>query len=533
LRHALTGYFALVLHAHLPYVRHPDDPTVMEERWLYEAIVDTYLPLVQTFEGLVRDEVRFRCTVSLSAPLISMLTDDLLKKRAAAHLDELVLLAEKEIVRTKDEPAYRRLAVMYRDRFRSLRETWRLHQGNLLDPFRELQDSGHVEVITSAATHAFFPLLERTPSVLRAQIQVAVDLYEKHFGRRPRGLWLGECGYVRGIDELLREASVRYFIVDAHALLNADEPPVYGVYAPVYCPSGVAAFARDTESSEQVWSSEHGYPGDPHYRDFYRDIGFDLPLSYIGAHVHPDGHRLYTGFKYHAITHEHLHDKWIYDPEIARGRAGLHAAHFRGEMEKQVERIGARMERPPVVVSPYDAELFGHWWFEGPVFLGDLFRQLHFDQSSVETMTPGLYLERHPTNQRATPSDSSWGLRGFNEQWLNDTNAWIWPHLHAAGERMTALARKHPDRSAGDALIGRALDQAARELMLAQSSDWPFIMSTGTTTPYATRRFNEHIVGFNRLHDEIEAGRVNEEHLVALESRDNLFPDLDYRVFAT
>ncbi len=314
---------------------------------------------------------------------------------------------------------------MYHDRFQSLRQTWRSHEGDLVRAYRRLQDSGHLEVIISTATHAFFPLLDRNWPVMRAQVHVAADFYEKHFGRRPQGLWLGECGYIEGIDELLREASIRYFVVDSHALLHADEPPVYGVYAPVYCPSGVAAFARDTESSEQVWSAEHGYPGDPHYRDFYRDIGFDLPLDYIGAHVHPEGHRLYTGFKYHAITHEHLHDKWIYDPEIARGRAGLHAAHFRGEMEKQVARLAASMERPPLVVSPYDAELFGHWWFEGPIFLGDVFRQLHFDQSAIETMTPGLYLERHPTNQRLTPADSSWGLKGFNEQWLNETNAWI------------------------------------------------------------------------------------------------------------
>jgi 1,4-alpha-glucan branching enzyme len=525
-----AGYFALLLHAHLPFVRHPDDPTVMEERWLYEAIVDTYLPLLQTFEGLARDGVPFRCTVSLSAPLISMLADDLLKERAASHLDELILLGEKEIDRTRNEPQYHRLALMYYHRFQSLRRSWRFHQGDLVRAYRALQDAGHLEIITSTSTHAFFPLLDQNWPVLRAQVQVAADLYEKHFGRRTLGLWLGECGYVPGVDELLREASVRYFVVDSHALLYADEPPVYGVYAPVYCPSAVAAFARDSESSEQVWSAEHGYPGDPLYRDFYRDIGFDLPLDYIGPHVHPEGHRLYTGFKYHAITHEHLHDKWVYDPEAARGRAGLHAAHFRGNLEKQVEHLASGMDRPPLVVSPYDAELFGHWWFEGPLFLGDVFRQLHFDQTTVETLTPGQYLERHPTNQRATPSASSWGLKGFNEQWLNETNAWIWPHLHAAGERMVELATERASES--DPLLRRALNQAARELMLAQSSDWPFILSTGTTTPYATRRFNEHIIRFNHLYDQLKAGRVSVAFLRRLESEDNLFPDIDYRLYA-
>src|SRR4051794_7046212 len=402
-----TGYFALVLHAHLPFVRHPEDPTVMEERWLFEAISGTYLPLLQMFEGLVSDGVHFRCTVSLSPPLITMLTDDLLKERYAAHLDGLIRLAEKELDRTRPEPHYHRLAQMYHGRFQSLRHTYRCHDGDLVRAFARLQDAGVVEVITATATHAFFPLLDRNWAALRAQVHTAADLYERHFHRRSKGIWLGECGYIPGVDELLREAAIRYFLVDSHGLLYADHQPAFGVYAPLYCPSGVAAFGRDTESSEQVWSAKHGYPGDPHYRDFYRDIGFDLPLDYIGPYIHPEGHRMATGFKYQAITHDKLHDKWVYDPNVARGKAGLHASHFRGNMEKQAARLAGGMDRPPIIVSPYDAELYGHWWYEGPVFLGDVFRQLHHDQSTLESISCGDYLDRHATNQVSTPCASS------------------------------------------------------------------------------------------------------------------------------
>jgi 1,4-alpha-glucan branching enzyme len=526
-----TGYFSLVLHAHLPFVRHPEDPTVMEERWLQEAIVGTYLPLLQTFEGLASDGVPFRCTVSLSAPLITMLTDDLLKQRAAEHIDSLIELGEKEIERTRHEPHYQRLARMYRDRFASLRHTWRCHEGDLVQAFRKLQDTGYLEVITSTATHPFFPLMDRNWAAMRAQVQTAAALYQRHFGRSSLGMWLGECGYIPGVDELLREAAVRYFMVDTHAILYADRRPAFGVYAPLHCGTGVAAFGRDSESSEQVWSAKHGYPGDPQYRDFYRDIGFDLPLDYIGPHVHPEGHRMYTGFKYQAITHDKLHDKWVYDPDAARGRAGLHASHFRGNMEKQAERLRGGMDRPPIIVSPYDAELYGHWWYEGPMFLSDLFRQLHFDQSVLESITPGDYLTRHPTNQRATPAASSWGLKGYNAQWLNETNAWTYRHLHAAAERMVELAHQH--RGDSRPVVVRALKQAARELMLAQASDWSFIMSTGTTVPYATRRFNEHVVRFNRLAQEVAAGAVDEGQLAAIEATDNIFPDVDYRVYAS
>ena len=524
------GYLALVLHAHLPFVRHPEDPTVMEECWLYEAITGTYLPLLQIFEGLVADGVPFRVTVSLSAPLIAMLTDDLLKERYAAHLDDLIVLAGKELERTRPEPQYHRLARMYWDRFHGLRHTWRCHEGNLVRAFRRLQDAGRVEVITSTATHAFFPMMDRNWAALRGQVHTAADLYERHFDRRPRGMWLGECGYVPGCDELLREAAIRYFLVDTHALTFADPPPAHGVHAPVYCPTGVAAFGRDPESSQQVWSAKEGYPGDPQYRDFYRDIGFDLPLEYIGPHLHPKGVRMYTGIKYHAITHQKLHDKWVYDPDAARGRVGMHASHFRGARERQVQALAAGRDRPPVVVSPYDAELFGHWWYEGPIFLNDLFRQLHHDQDVVEPITPGDYLDRHPTNQVATPSLSSWGLNGHGEYWCNESNAWTYRHVHVAADRMVELARRAPHAIG---LERRALNQAARELMLAQSSDWAFIMTTGTTVSYATRRFNEHTTRFTSLYEALRAGRLDEAFVAELESRDNIFPEVDYRIYAS
>jgi 1,4-alpha-glucan branching enzyme len=524
------GFLSVVLHAHLPFVRHPERTDVLEELWLHEAITGTYLPLLQAFEGLVTDGVAYRVTVSLSAPLISMMTDDLLKVRYAQHLDKLIELADKELERTRPEPHYNRLAQMYANRFRSLRHTWRCHDGNLVAAFRKLQEAGRVEVITSTATHAFFPLMDRNWAAIRAQVHTAADLYEKHFGRRTLGMWLGECGYVPGIDELLREAGIRYFFVDTHALIYAEPQPVYGAYAPVYCRTGVAAFARDVESSVQVWSAKEGYPGDPHYRDFYRDIGYDLPMDYIRPYIHPEGHRIYTGIKYHAITHDKLHDKWVYDPEIARRRAGEHAADFRRKRQQQVERLAAHMDRPPIIVSPYDAELYGHWWFEGPQFLDDLFRQLHYDQDVVEAITPGDYLNRHPTNQVATPAASSWGKSGYNEYWLNESNAWIYRHLHAAAERMIELARRFPS---ADGLARRALNQAARELMLAQSSDWAFIMTTGTMVPYAERRTNEHVLRFNTIYDGLLAGNLDEAWLRDVESKDNIFPDVDYRIYAT
>jgi 1,4-alpha-glucan branching enzyme len=183
-------------------------------------------------------------------------------------------------------------------------------------------------------------------------------------------------------------------------------------------------------------------------------------------------------------------------------------------------------DRPPLIVAPYDAELFGHWWYEGPEFLDYFARKLFYDQNTISLITPGEYLTRHPTNQIATPSASSWGEEGHLRAWLNDTNEWIYPHLRVAQERMTGLAKKFSKKST--ALQQRALKQAARELLLAQASDWPFILRAGTSPDYARRRVKDHLLRFIALHDQLTSTSVDEKWLAEAESRDNLFPDVDW-----
>ncbi len=524
------GHLALVLHAHLPYVRHPEHPFFLEENWFYEAMTETYIPLLHAFENLRRDGVDFRLTLSLSPTLVAMMRDPMLLDRYARRLDTLVELGHREIDRTRHDGTFHRLALMYRDRFAHIRDTFRRYEGNLVRAFGSFQDSGNLEIATCTATHMFMPLADRNWAACHAQIELAAREYHAHLGRRPRGLWLGECGYVRGVDELMKESGYRYFFVDTHGVLFADRRPKYGVYAPVYCPSGVAAFARDVESSKQVWSAQEGYPGDGAYRDYYRDVGYDLDVDYLRPYIHPDGLRHYTGYKYFRITDRRvsLDRKAPYDPDVARERAAQHAGNFLFNRERQIEFLASRMDRPPVVVAPYDAELFGHWWFEGPLFLEMLFRKMQHDQEIVAPATPSEVLAMNPANQVATPCTSSWGYKGYAEVWLNGSNDWVYRHLHKMGERMVELARSHPD---AQGLRRRALNQAARELLLAQASDWPFIMKTGTMVPYAVNRVCDHVNRFNHLYEAIRNGSLHEPWLKELEGRDNLFPRLDYRVY--
>ena len=524
------GYLCLMLHAHLPFVRHPEHEDFLEEDWLYEAITETYVPLLEMFERLERDGVDWRLTMSITPTLTAMLSDELLQQRYVRHLDNLLALSRKELERTRWEPEFRSLAQMYLDRFQQCRSVFvEQYDHNILNGFRRFFETGKLELVTCAATHGFLPLMVVNHNARRAQIEVGVREHERHFGKPPQGIWLPECGYVPGVDHLLDDFGIRYFFTDTHGVLFANPRPRYGVYAPILCPqSKVAAVARDTESSKQVWSSIEGYPGDYAYRDFYRDVGFDLDYEYLKPHLHDNGLRSLLGIKYYKITGR-TNQKEPYDPEAATRRAAEHAGNFMFNREKQVEwLVGSMSNRPPLVVAPYDAELFGHWWFEGPQWLEFLLRKIHHDQQTIKTITIPEYLDRWPSLQVAQPNASSWGHKGYNEIWLNNTNDWIYRHLHEGADRMVELARQNPSPSD---LQRRALNQAARELLLGQSSDWAFIMSSGTMVEYAVERTRKHVLNFNHLYDQIKHNTIDEPWLNEVERRHNLFPGLDYRVY--
>src|SRR6185369_5629734 len=294
-------------------------------------------------------------------------------------------------------------------------------------------------------------------------------------------------------------------------------------FAPIFTSNGIAAFGRDHGSARQVWSKQEGYPGDPRYRDFYRDIGFDLDFDYVRPHLPSPEDRGFTGIKYYRITGRDT--KEIYQRDVALQAASEHAQHFLNERVAQVKRLTGILDRPPIVLAPYDAELFGHWWYEGPEFLDFFARKLFFDQKTVAMITPGDYLHHYPTNQIATPGASSWGEEGYWRAWLNEKNEWIYPHLQVAQERMAELAQRYPDATG---VRARALKQAGRELLLAQASDWPFILRADTSPEYARRRVKDHLLRFISLHDQLTATGINERWLAEIESRDNLFPDVDW-----
>jgi 1,4-alpha-glucan branching enzyme len=522
------GYLSLVLHWHLPFVRHPDHERFLEEDWLFEAISETYLPLLSVFERLEADAVPFRITVSVSPTLAEMLRDELLQERYVRHLDRLIELTEREVERNREAPEFHALAVMYMNRFRECRARFvDGYQRNMLTALVRLQNQGYLELITSAATHSFLPLFQVVPEAIRAQVTVAVRSHLRNFGSPPPGFWLPECGYYPGVEECLKAFDLGYFFLESHGVLFGSERPRHGVYTPVYCPNGTAAFGRDPESAKAVWSSEEGYPGDPVYRDFYRDIGFDLPLESIQPFVVDGAIRVNTGIKYYAITGPG-EDKQPYQREAALRRVSEHAQHFLNARLQQIERLAGLIDLPPVIVCPFDAELFGHWWFEGLEWIEAFVRKAAAAADRLEMIHPTEYLRRHSNLQTLQPCFSSWGNKGYAEVWLEGSNDWIYRHLYMLARRMDELVRRFPNEKG---VRRRALDQAFKEMLLAHASDWAFIMKTGTTVPYAVRRTREHIHNFNRIYESVMANDINQEWLIALEKKDNLFPDIDYRTY--
>ncbi|MCA1622306.1 MAG: DUF1957 domain-containing protein [Acidobacteria bacterium] len=526
------GYFSLILHAHLPFVRHPEYPEFLEEDWLFEAITEVYLPLIFIFQNLHESGAKPRLAMNISPPLCEMLADKLLETRYTKHLENLLELARKEVERTvREAPEFYDVAQMYVRNLSSSLALWNdKYKRNLINAFRELQEEDILEIITCGATHGFLPLIS-TEEAKRAQIEIAVKNYKKHFGRQPRGIWLPECAYENGIEALLKNAGIEYFIGDSHAVLYGEPRPRYGVHAPVACPNGVAVFARDIETSQQVWSAEVGYPGNAAYREFYRDIGWDLPLEYLKPHLHKDGNRRHLGLKYYRITGRDVptDKKQPYIPELARRKVAEDAADFVGKRIEQAYKLHETFSgQPPFVVSPYDAELYGHWWFEGPQFLDFLFRELHYKKDVVRAISPGDFLEANIPIQIQKPSASSWGENGYYKVWLNEKNDWMYPYQHDVEKRMTEFANQFVEPKE---IERRALNQMARELLLAQSSDWAFQIYQGTTVQYSSLRFKSHIHRFNLLAEQIVNGDINEELLTEIENRDNIFQEIDFRIY--
>lgn len=523
---------AILLHAHLPFVRHPENVDHLEERWLFDALVDCYLPLLGVLERLQRDRVSVRLTLSLSPTLVAMLDDSLLRARFDKHLAHLEALGLRELDRA---PRELRPAVVYQlERLAEARARWSKEHGDVAGAFGAWFSRGVLEPWTTAATHALLPGYETTPAAVRAQIAIGLEAHRARFGALPVGFWLPECAYFEGLDAELVRAGVRVTALDTHALDLARPRPAHGPHAPVVTRAGLVVVARDPAVSEEIWSREAGLPGHPAYREYHRDIGFERSPDELGAAAGPAGVRVATGFKHWRVTGP-TDSKQPYDPALARQTALEHARLFVDARARAAGRLAGAMHVPPLVLAPFDAELFGHWWHEGPAFLEAVMRELPRVADVLVPSGAAAHVARVGEAPVVRPARSSWGEGGDLRTWCGPDVEWIWGPLQHGVRNVERLVEAHGEAPLAS-LRGRTLRQAVRELLLAQASDWPFMIHHRTTAQYGESRLRAHLERLARLCVALDGGdarlAAEERWLADVESRDNLLPALDPSAFS-
>lgn len=568
------GYFALVLHSHLPYVlSHGRWPHGTD--WLCEAAAETYLPILRTLGELISEGCHPKLTIGLSPVLCEQLADGEFKNEFIAYLNQKIKAAQadaEEFYKYSQESMLAN-SHLWENFYQKTLDHFNQIGQDIPFEFRKLQDGGYLEIITCGATHGYYPLLSRDES-LQAQTKAAVTNYQKHFGRQPRGIWLPECAYRpryrwtppvpingkqesyerKGVEEFLSENGIDFFIIDSVLLKGGKSVGVYidrfealkllwtsfeSQYKPrseefdktpreVYLVSltegkkPTAVFTRDPETGLLVWSGEHGYPGDGNYLDFHKK-------------------RFPGGLRYWAVTSpkSDLADKVEYHHETALGRIDENADHFAGKVEDILMGYHKESGQSGILVAPYDAELFGHWWFEGPQFLKQVLKKLCASENVDLTFLSEHYDRVKPTRVVSIP-EGSWGQGNHHYIWFNELTSWTWKHIYECEAKMCELARywaDHPDRRSSE--LEDLLKQTARELMLLSASDWQFLISTWAARDYAELRLSEHYHDFKRL-AEIADKMIGDQTIGTgdwqffrdCRTRDTLFPEIDLAWFA-
>ena len=224
-------------------------------------------------------------------------------------------------------------------------------------------------------------------------------------------------------------------------------------------------------------------------------------------------------------------DKQPYYPQEAAERTKAHAAHF-VHLVHEALKSGFNDTVPPILCSPFDAELFGHWWFEGPLWLEAIARTLHDYNTGLQLISCADYLDQHPRAGFIAMEEGSWGAEGTNQVWMNPETSWTYTHIYTAELYTRDVCTNGLWETSP---VGkRILQQLCRELLLLESSDWQFLITTGAARDYAEIRFLTHNDQFNEVKaiwQNFESTgtltKADETRLSEIELRDSVFPDID------
>jgi len=515
---------SLVLEAHLPFVREyqkeDDLSQTGEESRFFEYVSETLLPLLEVLHRLESDHIQFRLALAISPILIHLLTDDHLQKKYLSYIDKQIEFGRQEIERTANNDELNKLAQHYYNTIvdRRIAYTER-YEKNILKAFDSYRRKGKLEILASCATHAFLPFISHNGESLQAQMEIPIPAYRRHFAGVPQGFWLPELGWSSALESYLRDYNFSYTIVDSHGLLFGSPQPEKGTFYPVKTPNGTYILARDLYAVREIEKSA----GDEVYRNNDKDVGYELQPETVKPFLSAEGERHRTGYKYWQRSNKN------YNPQAAFGKAAEYAKTFMDNTIARLEEASKHMEEAPLSLYANNAGFFGNLWHEGFQFIETLFRLAH-EHKELKFICPSEYIFKQDFSkiQVVSPEFSSNGVNGYAETWLDVSNDWIYRHLVRSMERMTELAERFPDDTG---LKERALNQAAREILLAQSSDWSSLLFRQDSTEYAANQAENALRNFTTIYEALGSNYISTEWLTTLERKHNIFPNMNYRVF--
>jgi len=515
---------SLVLEAHLPYVKEfnkeDDSSHAGEEERFFEYVSETFLPLLEVLHRLETDHVPFRMAVAISPVLCHMLTDEHLQKKYLTYIDKQIEFGKSELDRTADNSELNKLSQFYYNEAveRRIVYTERYEQ-NLLKALDFYRRKGKVEILASCATNAFLPFLSHNPESLQAQIETPVPGYRRLFNS-PQGFWLPCLGWTPAIEQYMRAYNYTYTIVDTHGLLLGKPAPEKGCFYPVKTPNGTFILARDLYAIREIEEIAE----DDLYRNNNRDAGYELPPKAISQFLNAEGGRSRTGFKYWAKKQDAVYNQKAASDKVIDG-----ARIFLENTIARLEEVSKNMNETPISVFTQTCDFFGRFWREGPEFLEMLIRMAS-QYREIRLLCPSdyIFMQNLSSLQVVSPEFSSNGENGYGEPWLDVSNDWIYRHLYRAMERMTELAERFPDDTG---LKERALNQAAREILLAQASDWPALLFNQDSTEFARNQAENALRNFTTIYEALGSNYISTEWLTTLERKHNIFPNINYRVF--
>ena len=524
-----------ILDAHLPYVRDPDHPGMVEESWLFNELSFTYLPLLRSFTALETEGVPFYIAIAFSPELSEMLSDPLLQNRYMAHLDHSIDYAEYVIENNLlDEGRTSLLKVYLNVLKKNRRDFVDIYEKNILKKFDYFSERGYLEIMATSATACFFPLYSDIQEAVNAQIETGLMAHRAHFDSIPDGFWLPALGWFPGAEKNLKAYGFRYSIVENIALLFSDSPPSSGVFSPVCCENGFNLFPRDSFASAEFFKEGKGYSLNPVYLDVDNDIGFEMDVADLAPLFDAKMGRRITGFRYMARASRENGGEVLYDPAAAAAQIDKDASGFLDSCSDLLSKASGLLEGESVCrTCVFNASFFGHDWYEGVSWLEKVFR-LAASRDDISFSTPSSFLKKKYENKTVKPETvnpvfSSWFETGYADELLNNSNDWIYQYIKKATERMVDLAERFPNDTG---LKERVLNMAAKELLLTQSLEWPVLMNDPSTSEYARYRFEESIKAFTTVYESLGSNFVSTEWLTDMERKHRFLPFINYRVFS-